>query len=295
MNNIDDDIPDLEDFSHELKRIRNNNTLIEKSAEIPINVIEDTKEKQAVSNNISKINSDTISSSEKKDEEFGSGLFKRGFLKKQNNQVNTQNSNKVNNEDNRVKDLTHIKANAELQPKQKIMEEFKNEIKNYTSNPQDKTNLLSDLVNKKDEWLTPDLLMKISQNPNLLKYFMDPRFSEVIGLMQKDPKKAVSQFGHVPEFNEFIKEFSKIMGTHFENLGNKNAEKQVQNQFANFDKETQEILQDPKIIPIISKLQVEGKLDIEEIQRDPYLSSKIKKLIDKGVFRVQRESELNQK
>ena len=278
MQNIDDDIPELEDFSEELQQIRNKqNNLNEKSAEIPINVIEDNKGVKPV---VAKPT--TIA----KEEEFGSGLFKKGFLKKQQNQ---------NTRQQEVKDLTHIKANPELEPKQKLIEEFKNEIKTNTINSEDKTSLLSDIVNKKEEWLTPDLLMKISQNPNMLKYFMDPRFTEVIGLMQKDPQKAFSQYGHIPEFNDFIKEFGKLMGTHFENLAKKQDEKKLQNQFANFDKETQEILQDPKIIPIITRLQVEGKLDIEEIQRDPYLSVKIKKLIDKGVFRVQRESELNQK
>jgi len=278
MQNIDDDIPELEDFSEELQQIRNKqNNLNEKSAEIPINVIEDNMGVKPV---VAKPT--TIA----KEEEFGSGLFKKGFLKKQQNQ---------NTRQQEVKDLTHIKANPELEPKQKLIEEFKNEIKTNTINSEDKTSLLSDIVNKKEEWLTPDLLMKISQNPNMLKYFMDPRFTEVIGLMQKDPQKAFSQYGHIPEFNDFIKEFGKLMGTHFENLAKKQEEKKLQNQFANFDKETQEILQDPKIIPIITRLQVEGKLDIEEIQRDPYLSVKIKKLIDKGVFRVQRESELNQK
>ena len=278
MQNIDDDIPELEDFSDELQQIRNKQiNLVEKSSEIPINVIEEDKQVKPVV--VKPVNTP-------KEEEFGLGLFKKGFLKKQQNQ---------NTRQQEVKDLTHIKANPELEPKQKIIEEFKNEIKTNTINSRDKTSLLSDVVNKKEEWLTPDLLMKISQNPNMLKYFMDPRFTEVIGLMQKDPQKAFSQYGHIPEFNEFIKEFGKLMGTHFENLAKKQDEKKLQNQFANFDKETQEILQDPKIIPIITRLQVEGKLDIEEIQRDPYLSAKIKTLIDKGVFKVQRESELNQK
>jgi len=283
----DDDVPELEDFSEEFKKIRKNqNNLAEKCSEIPINVIEDSKVEKV--NKIIK-SDQTQNKSEKtikKEEEFGSGLFKKGFLKKQNNTVTP----KTNTSE--VKDLTHIKSNAEMQPKQKLFEEFKNEIKN---NNGDKGSLLSDIVNKKDEWMTPDLLSKITKNPNLIKYFMDPKFSEIIGMMQKDPQKAIAQFGHIPEFNEFIKEFSKLMGTHFENLGKQSEQKQIQNQFENFDEETQEILRDPKIVPILQKLQSEGKLDIEEIQKDPYLSVKIKTLIDKGVFRVQRESELNKK
>ena len=52
-------------------------------------------------------------------------------------------------------------------------------------------------------------------------------------------------------------------------------------------------MKDPKITPIIYKLQTEGKIDVEEIQRDPYISIRVKKLIDNGVFKIQRESELN--
>jgi hypothetical protein len=36
------------------------------------------------------------------------------------------------------------------------------------------------LLNKGNEWVTPDLLGKISQNPKLLKLFSNPEYMQVI-------------------------------------------------------------------------------------------------------------------
>jgi hypothetical protein len=77
----DDDVPELEDFSEEFKKIRKNqNNLAEKCSEIPINVIEDSKVEKV--NKIIK-SDQTQNKSEKtikKEEEFGSGLFKKGLF-----------------------------------------------------------------------------------------------------------------------------------------------------------------------------------------------------------------------
>ncbi len=108
--------------------------------------------------------------------------------------------------------------------------------------------------------------------------------------MQKDPLKAKQLYGKDPEFNEFFKMFSSMMGDHFSKLSEEKEPEGPLN-----DKEVQEIMKDPKVNFIIQKLQTEGKLDVMELDRDPVLSKKIKTLIDKGVLRIQRESELNQK
>lgn len=268
----DDMPPELEDFSEELNKIRMTRGVDSKeSTEIKVDV------KEAKSNeNINKLN-ETVK--DKSDDNFGS-FMKKGFFKRSNNTTS------------KTTDLTHIKA-TNKNPEKKIIEEFKEELKNNASNisSKDKSKILSNIVEKKDEWLNQELLMKIAQKPNLMKAFMNPKFSEVIALLQKDPEKALSQYGHIQEFNEFIKEFSSIMAEHF---GKLSKDKEVAS-LNNFDEETQIILNDPKIIPIIKKLQTEGKLDIEIINNDPYISSRVNKLIEKGVFKLQRESEFNSK
>ena len=44
--------------------------------------------------------------------------------------------------------------------------------------------MLNNLSNKNQQWLNQILLMNIAQNPNLMRYFMDPRFSTVIQELQ---------------------------------------------------------------------------------------------------------------
>jgi hypothetical protein len=276
MKNDDDMPPELEDFTEELSKIRlnksNNN---QESSEIKVNVIENNNIEQRPK---------IIQKTEQKEEEFGS-FMKKGFFKKASN---SKGNTKIN-ENNKVDDLTHIKAKEQGKVSQTFQDNLKNDMKKNMENVNSKK-LLENIVNKKDEWMNQDLLTKIAQKPELMKYFMDPRFTEVINLFQKNPQQAIQQYGHVKEFSQFIKDFSSIMADHFNGLSHK---QQQQDTVQQFDKETQEILNDPEISKIIYKLQTEGKLDIEEINKDLVLSAKVKKLIDKGVFQVQKESELN--
>jgi hypothetical protein len=295
----DDDLPpELEDLSEELNKIRINKGKTAndgESSEIKVNVINNKNIQNFEKNqNLnSKIQNNSIPenksttptiSDNNKEEEFGS-FMKKGFFKKQSQPKSQP----------KVEDLTHIKSSTETTTKTKLIEEFKQELNTQKSTPEATASVLNNIVNKKDEWMNQELLTKIAQKPNLLKYFMDPRFTEVMALMQKDPQAAFARYGHVKEFSDFMKEFSSIMADHFNNLSKQKAEeeKMKSTQMNNFDQETQEILNDPKIAPIIFKLQTEGKLDIDEVNKDIYVSSRIKKLIDKGVFRVQTESELN--
>lgn len=281
--------PELEDFSEELQKIRLNRGEQGDNSEIKVKVVEkeDVSNKSIGTNKSSSSNNTTLNQPE--EEEFGS-FMKKGFFRK-----NNQNSNSTNSSSkSQVEDLTHIKSSKEKKDP-KIFDQVKKEIEvnRESANSNEVKSSLENIVNKKDEWLNQELLMKIAQKPNLMKAFMDPRFGEVISLMQKDPKEAISKFGHVKEFNDFIKEFSGVMADHFGKLGKDKEKSDGQNNSMNYDPETEEILKDPKISPILYKLQTEGKLDIEEIQNDKYISTRINKLIDKGVLKIQRESELN--
>ena len=91
-------------------------------------------------------------------------------------------------------------------------------------------------------------------------------------------------YGKNPEFNEFIKEFSGLMSGHFNKIGEEKEKQQPP-----MDKEVEKIISEPKVKKVIEKLQREGKLDVNEIQRDPELSMKIKILIDKGFLKLQKE------
>ena len=79
----------------------------------------------------------------------------------------------------------------------------------------------SQLLKNKDEWLNQDFFAKLQQNPKLLKAFTDPRYSAIISEFGKDGQGTLKKYAHVPEFREFLEEFSKMMGSHFDDVADK--------------------------------------------------------------------------
>lgn len=285
----DDEMPDLEDLSNDIEKAKQikgiSQNVTEKETEIKVNVIESNNQKQTQTPQVQpQLNSQPSqsTSSKKKENDFCKG-FGKGFFRKQK----TPQSNDQSSQSN-VEDLTHIKSTPGTTNKTSTVETFSKDLKE--SLPQSNLNGLSNnIVNKKDEWLNQELLMKIAQNPNLMKYFMDPRFTAIIKEMQSNPKECMEKYGSIPEFSTFIREFSQIMGSHFTNLaGQKNAS--LGNSNLN-DPDVQKVLNDPKVIPFLAKLQTEGKVDIEELNKDPYLAQKINYLVEKKILNIQKMNE----
>ena len=310
----DDEMPELEDLSDQLNEIRKARGIDEKniSKNIKVGVI---NEKNQINNsNNNKINipiSNTpppesnnqnkkeekkpeIKQENKKNEDnAGFSFLKRGFLKRHNfSEEENKNKNKQKTETKKEEkkipnkkeepvDLTHIKSNPGTTTKTNVLNNFNKDLKsNQESNP----TLLNNLANNKQQWLNQELLMKIAQNPNLMRCFMDPRFSTVIQELQTNPQECLKKYGNNPEFSNFIKEFSALMGDHFNNL----AKNPLQGNPNYTNPEVQEIMNDPKIKPILERLQKEGKIDMNEIMRDPYVSAKFKVLIDKKILNIQK-------
>ena len=311
----DDEMPELEDLSEQLNEIRKARGIDEKNIpkDIKIGVINEKN------NSNNKVNIPISTSppqpqpkpqqkpqpeqkpkektDNKRDEDnFGFGLFKRGFLKRHNfseednktkkepkkeTKVNNTNNNNPPKKEEPV-DLTHIKSNPGTTTKTQVLNNFNKDLK--SNQDSSKPNLLNNLANNKQQWLNQELLMKIAQNPNLMRCFMDPRFSTVIQELQTNPQECLKKYGNNPEFSTFIKEFSALMGDHFNNL----AKNPLQGNPNYTNPEVQEIINDPKIKPILERLQKEGKIDMNEIMRDPYVSSKFKVLIDKKILNIQK-------
>ena len=311
----DDEMPELEDLSEQLNSIRKARGIDEKNIpkDIKIGVINDK------TNNSNKVNIPITPSipppqkpptqkpepkvqtnNEKKKEEdnSGFGFFKRGFLKRHNfseddNKDKTKKEQKVEQKkETKVTsikkeepvDLTHIKSNPGTTTKTDVLNNFNKDLKSNQDASKMNPNLLNNLANNKQQWLNQELLMKIAQNPNLMRCFMDPRFSTVIQELQTNPKECLKKYGNNPEFSNFIKEFSALMGDHF----NKLAKNPIEGNPNYNTPEVQEIVNDPKIKPILERLQREGKIDMNEIMRDPYVSAKFKILIDKKILNIQK-------
>ena len=313
----DDEMPELEDLSDQLNEIRKARGINEKniSKNIKVGVINEKNQINKNNNNNNKINipiSNTpppesnnqnkkeekkpeVKPENKKNEDnAGFSFLKRGFLKRHNfSEEENKNKNKIKTEPKKEEkkienkkeepvDLTHIKSNPGTTTKTNVLNNFNKDLK--TNQDSSNINLLNNLANNKQQWLNQELLMKIAQNPNLMRCFMDPRFSTVIQELQTNPQECLKKYGNNPEFSTFIKEFSALMGDHFNNL----AKNPMQGNPNYNNPEVQEIINDPKIKPILERLQKEGKIDMNEIMRDPYVSAKFKILIDKKILNIQK-------
>ena len=309
----DDEMPELEDLSEQLNEIRKARGIDEKNIpkDIKIGVINE-KNNNKVNIPITTSPSPQVEKPKPKQEEkpkpkidnkrdednFGFGLFKRGFLKRHNFSEDENKNKKEKEKEKEIKkenkvekpkkeepiDLTHIKSNPGTTTKTNVINNFNKDLKSNQDSTKINPNMLNNLANNKQQWLNQELLMKIAQNPNLMRCFMDPRFSSVIQELQTNPQECLKKYGNNPEFSNFIKDFSALMGDHFNNL----AKNPIQGNPNYSTPEVQEIVNDPKIKPILERLQKEGRLDMNEIQRDPYIASRFKVLIDKKILNIQK-------
>jgi hypothetical protein len=176
----------------------------------------------------------------------------------------------------------------------------------------------------KDQWMTPELLSKIQSNPKFIQSFADPEVMQAVALMQANPAQAKEKYKNNKKVTEFFVEFSKLMGQHFDGLSqteqpskiNKTAPTQpkpeqkkplVQEVTNNSEQKKQQsptfsspdpdfakkledptiktILSDPKMVSLIQALQSGAKIDLYQVARsDPVLASKLKYLMDRGIF-----------
>ena len=309
----DDEMPELEDLSEQLNEIRKARGIDEKNIpkDIKIGVVNEKTNNNKVNIPITTSSPPQVpvqvpkqqkqeekpkpKQDNKRDEDnFGFGLFKRGFLKRHNFSED-ENKNKKEKEPKKVNkeiptkkeepvDLTHIKSNPGTTTKTNVINNFNKDLKSTQESSKINPNMLNNLANNKQQWLNQELLMKIAQNPNLMRCFMDPRFSTVIQELQINPQECLKKYGNNPEFSNFIKDFSALMGDHFNNL----AKNPIQGNPNYSTPEVQEIVNDPKIKPILERLQKEGKIDMNEIMRDPYVAAKFKILIDKKILNIQK-------
>ena len=309
----DDEMPELEDLSEQLNEIRKARGIDEKNIpkDIKIGVVNEKTNNNKVNIPITTSSPPQVpvqvpkqqkqeekpkpKQDNKRDEDnFGFGLFKRGFLKRHNfsedeNKSKKEKEPKKENKEIPTKkeepvDLTHIKSNPGTTTKTNVINNFNKDLKSTQESSKINPNMLNNLANNKQQWLNQELLMKIAQNPNLMRCFMDPRFSTVIQELQTNPQECLKKYGNNPEFSNFIKDFSALMGDHFNNL----AKNPMQGNPNYSTPEVQEIVNDPKIKPILERLQKEGKIDMNEIMRDPYVASKFKILIDKKILNIQK-------
>lgn len=69
------------------------------------------------------------------------------------------------------------------------------------------------------DWLTPELLEKISEKPRLAAMLTDPRFAKAMQLMSTSPQDALAMFASSPEARESFTELMSLLSKHFTAMG----------------------------------------------------------------------------
>lgn len=278
----DNDIPELEDFSEELKFTRKQQEM-KSSVPIPVKVVETSSTYKLSDKPISiqkdKMTQQSAKTAIEESSSFGSG-FKRGFFKKEAVEVKAEQTSSKNENKNDIVDLRHIKASSNKHEIKEVQEGMKN-----ISIEKDNKFLMKDLMNKKDNWLNQDLLMKLAKNPKLIQAFTHPSFADVIALLQSNPQEAKRKYGDSKEFNEFFKEFFLLMSDHFKDLGKKETENFIQSS-SQADPEVERVINDPQVKQLLEKMKIEGKIDSAELNSNPELAFKLDFLIKKGVLKT---------
>lgn len=69
------------------------------------------------------------------------------------------------------------------------------------------------------DWLTPELLEKISEKPRLAAMLTDPRFAKAMQLMSTSPQDALGMFASSPEARQSFTELMSLLSKHFTAMG----------------------------------------------------------------------------
>ena len=114
--------------------------------------------------------------------------------------------------------------------------------------------MATNIEKNKDQWLTPDLMNKISQSPRLMAAFANPQYMQAFTEMGTHPNETMQKYGNDPKFVELLKEFSALMGNHFTDVGEKQQKEEEEKmkddpvmKTINEDPEVKAILAEPKV------------------------------------------------
>ncbi|XP_047144472.1 uncharacterized protein LOC105847469 isoform X2 [Hydra vulgaris] len=124
------------------------------------------------------------------------------------------------------------------------------------------------------DWITNDLLEKISAHPTLSKQFFDRRFGQIISQFQKNPNDLMAIYKNDAEVLQFIREFSILMSNHFINLAKKedrqkkieNKKKIVIEESTNLEESIHQRFDDEEVNRIISNPEMVSILQCKEIR-----------------------------
>lgn len=344
------DVPPLEDMSEVLKQIEELKKLKERKQEQtetksaksytskePVselyngkeNVSDVTESDRQKTNPIGKSNNKVTNTPEEtKIRETAFGGMRKGFLF-----GSSTKSNPVKQEKKDNAGLTKSGAGGEQKTKATLedipfLKKQEKDVGERLKIPevQETMNKTAENLSKNQEWVTDDLLNKLGENQSVLKGFQNPEYIKIIGEFQSDPQRAMEKYKDHKNFQEFFKEFCKLMGDHFGVLGSKQPTPQTSNGVSSgpeiqtvsesdgaqmsvhsstnpnqptsedekkmqeilSDPEVQSILRDPKVVEFFGKARTSPDAAQSLVHNsDNEFKQKIQKLVSVGLLQFQ--------
>lgn len=146
-------------------------------------------------------------------------------------------------------------------------------------------------------WINDDLLDNIQHDRDLMEKLANPKYSEALERMKKDPKAATEYYKDDKDVQEFFKKFYKILGNHFSGLEQNETIKSAPEPPAIISEDEakmQKILADPEIRDILSQPEVQNlfghlRMNPDQAQRifascDVKMKMNIQKLVSAGLL-----------
>ena len=234
----DDDIPDLEDMSEQIQRLKvsSGTAPLTKTLEPPAprkNPTHPPKPKPDYTLTIEEETASRLAHQNALDKKLG-----EAFAKSMQSQPVPKPKPAPKNPN-----ITSVKAKD---PKANPLE-----LKEVQQN----MSMADNVMGSKDKWLTPDLLGMVQKDPKLLEGFADPEVMAAVTMMQTDPKGAMAKYGGNPKVRDFIKVFSGMMGNHFEKIAETESKSKPQ--------------APPKVKTEAEKVQEREQVELEKKLADP--------------------------
>lgn len=139
---------------------------------------------------------------------------------------------------------------------------------------------------EKGDWVTPEFVKRIADNPRLVAGLTDPRFAEAL----KDPRKAMK--GNNKEIKDYLTELFSVLGEHFTKVGeaNKSAGTSGNN---NDDVGKQEVVDAKRLGPFVEEaVKMRQSAKKKKTTKIPASSSNTyKKIISRSTETKNREEE----
>ncbi|TMW67743.1 hypothetical protein Poli38472_007415 [Pythium oligandrum] len=165
-----------------------------------------------------------------------------------------------------------------------------------------------------NEWMNEAFFEKISKHPNLLQALQNPRFTQAISDLQKDPKAAMLKYQKDEAVSTMLRDFLGFLGDHFEQLDKQMKQNEEppsspavpappaivdldetrREAIANMPRssseeaQVQQILQRPELLEALSDASLMDSLrharedprELHRLRTDPVLGAKLRLLVD---------------